>query len=155
SRRWEPGTALTLVAPGIGAPVVLADGVPVAHPGTEPREWVTERVADTVSEPGVVHSFDYEVAAGGFWQSHRAAPRTLVAAVLTAAGLAGGEGRGGHLLDLYSGAGLFSLPLARAVGAGGAGGSVVAIEGDRRAAAAARRNARGLANLHGRRGDVA
>lgn len=152
TRRWTPGAVLRLVAPNVGEPVVLMDGAPVALPGTSPRAWVTETVAETVTDPGTEHRFSYRVAAGGFWQSHQAAPATLVAAVLRAAGLADGAGHGLRLLDLYSGAGLFSLPLAHATGRDG---SVYAIEGDRRAASAGRRNGRGMPHLRGRTGDVA
>jgi tRNA/tmRNA/rRNA uracil-C5-methylase (TrmA/RlmC/RlmD family) len=63
----------------------------------------------------------YRVSPGSFWQIHRAAPAVLVDAVLE--GLA--PRPGDHLLDLYAGVGLFSVPLAVAVGADGV---VLAVE---------------------------
>jgi tRNA/tmRNA/rRNA uracil-C5-methylase (TrmA/RlmC/RlmD family) len=78
------------------------------------------------------------VAADGFWQVHRAAPAVLTGAVLEATGASAGELAGATVLDLYSGAGLFTLPLADAVGPQG---HVVAVEGDARAVKDARRNA--------------
>lgn len=63
----------------------------------------------------------YRVSPGVFWQAHVAAPDLLVGAVLEAARVRPGE----RVADLYSGAGLFAVPLAEAVGPGGA---VVAVE---------------------------
>jgi tRNA/tmRNA/rRNA uracil-C5-methylase (TrmA/RlmC/RlmD family) len=64
---------------------------------------------------------------------HPGAADALVSAVLAALEPRPGE----RVVDLYSGVGLFSGPLALAVGPGGA---VVGIEGDRTAVADARRN---------------
>lgn len=66
------------------------------------------------------------VDARGFWQVHRDAPRVFVEAVLAAARVEPGE----RVLDLYSGVGLLSVPLAAAVGERG---QLIAIESDRRA----------------------
>ena len=66
------------------------------------------------------------VDAAGFWQVHREAPETLVHQVLAGAALTGGE----RVLELFAGAGLLTLPLARAVGARG---EVVSVEGSRTA----------------------
>ncbi|MDP9408274.1 MAG: hypothetical protein M3P95_10535, partial [Actinomycetota bacterium] len=75
----------------------------------------------------------FEVSAGGFWQVHPAAGPTLVEAVL--AGLA--PRPGDRALDLYAGAGLFTAPLAVAVGERG---RVHAVESEPRACADAARN---------------
>jgi tRNA/tmRNA/rRNA uracil-C5-methylase (TrmA/RlmC/RlmD family) len=75
----------------------------------------------------------FEVAAGGFWQVHVAAPELLVTAVLEALGPQPGE----SCLDLYSGVGLFAAFLGAAVGPTG---SVLAIEASTRACADAARN---------------
>jgi len=64
---------------------------------------------------------------------HRDAPATLVDAVLTAVGAEPGQ----RVVDLYSGAGLFTLPLARAVEERG---RVDAVEVNERAVKDARRN---------------
>jgi tRNA/tmRNA/rRNA uracil-C5-methylase (TrmA/RlmC/RlmD family) len=75
----------------------------------------------------------FQVDAGGFWQSHVEAPRVLTEAVLAMGAPEPGE----RVLDLYAGAGLFSGFLADAVGPSG---GVVAVEGSRAAARAARAN---------------
>lgn len=76
------------------------------------RTWLQEQVGE--------HAF--RVTGEGFWQVHRTAPQTLTHAVLAAAGVQEGE----DWLDLYAGAGLFSAPLAQAVGPTG---SLLSIEG--------------------------
>jgi tRNA/tmRNA/rRNA uracil-C5-methylase (TrmA/RlmC/RlmD family) len=93
-------------------------------------------VSEFVAGPWGTHR--YRVAAGGFWQVHREAPSVLTGAVLEAAGATSGELAGATVLDLYSGAGLFTLPLAGAVGPEG---RVIAVEGDEQASKDARRNA--------------
>ncbi|HEX3333354.1 MAG TPA: hypothetical protein VHS57_03385, partial [Acidimicrobiales bacterium] len=98
-------------------------------------------------EPGAVHATvrgrAYRISAGVFWQAHVGAAEALLGAVLDAAGDHAGPGQG--VVDLYAGAGLFSVPLAAAVGSSG---SVLAVERDARACADARHNAAGLDNLH-------
>jgi tRNA/tmRNA/rRNA uracil-C5-methylase (TrmA/RlmC/RlmD family) len=89
------------------------------------------------------------VTAGGFWQVHREAPRLLLDAV--AAALQETELEGASVFDLYSGAGLFTPLLAGLVGGGG---RVLAVEGDRRAATDARRNAHDLPQVELAAGDV-
>ncbi|HSZ38199.1 MAG TPA: TRAM domain-containing protein [Acidimicrobiales bacterium] len=88
-------------------------------------------------EPGAVHrdvsGHAYRVSAGVFWQAHQGAARTLLDAVLDATGDCNGE----TVVDLYAGAGLFAVALARRVGPSG---SVLAVERDRRACADARHN---------------
>jgi tRNA/tmRNA/rRNA uracil-C5-methylase (TrmA/RlmC/RlmD family) len=68
--------------------------------------------------------FLYTVTGEGFWQIHRRAPETLMDAVLDAVRPVLGEG--GSAADLYAGAGLFTAPLAEAVGPSG---SVLSVEG--------------------------
>lgn len=133
-RRWRPGQRIEAVAPSTGEPLVLADGEPLRGN----RRVVTEQVR----LPGV-GEWRYRVDAAGFWQVHTHAPQLLVDAMLTAAQVAPGE----TVLDLYSGAGLLTLPLADAVGESG---TVHAVEADPRASRNARRNAhtRGQVVLH-------
>lgn len=90
------------------------------------RAWVREQASGR----------DWRVAAGGFWQVHPGAAQALVAAVLEGADPRPGE----TALDLFSGAGLFAGALAERVGVTG---TVVAVEGDKRAASDARRNLHG------------
>ena len=130
---WPAGARITAIAPSADAPVALIDGVPPpGHPGT-----VWERAG----------GFEYLVDAGGFWQPHHRAPETLLAAVQNAVG----QVPGATVLDLFSGTGLFTVPLAAAAGSTG---RVHAVEGDRRAVANARINAEGHRNIHLHRGDV-
>jgi tRNA/tmRNA/rRNA uracil-C5-methylase (TrmA/RlmC/RlmD family) len=63
----------------------------------------------------------FEVDAGGFWQVHPHAAQTFAGALLDMVRVQPGE----RVLDLYTGAGLFTALLAEAVGAGG---EVVGVE---------------------------
>jgi tRNA/tmRNA/rRNA uracil-C5-methylase (TrmA/RlmC/RlmD family) len=102
--------------------------------------------------PGAIHvtvrGRTYRVTAGVFWQAHIGAAEALLTAVLAAAGRIG---PGSAAVDLYAGAGLFSVPLAAEVGRAG---SVLAVERDPRACADARHNAAGLPNLRVERAEV-
>lgn len=95
------------------------------------REPSRVDLVEHVSTPYGEH--DFTVAADGFWQVHPGAPRALVEAVMDALDPQAGE----RALDLYAGVGLFASYLADRVGPTG---SVVAVEGDRSAAAHARAN---------------
>ena len=77
---------------------------------------------------------------------HPGAPDALAAAVSQVLQLRPGQ----QLLDLYAGAGMFAAALADA-----ATGRIEVVEGDRRAAAAARANLRHLAGCRITRSDVA
>ncbi len=101
--------------------------------------------------PGVVHATvdgrSYRISPGVFWQVHTGAAAVLLAAVL---GLAG-HCEGASVVDLYAGAGLFSVPLADAVGPSG---SVLAVERARGACADARHNGATFPNLRVLEGEV-
>ncbi|RBP99589.1 class I SAM-dependent RNA methyltransferase [Bifidobacterium xylocopae] len=94
------------------------------------------KLEEQVSVQG--RDFTYEVDAAGFWQIHRRAPGMLANAVLKAVQ----DGVGGKpapiIWDLYSGSGLFSLPLAALAGKRS---RILAVEGSRIAVAQARYNA--------------
>jgi tRNA/tmRNA/rRNA uracil-C5-methylase (TrmA/RlmC/RlmD family) len=75
----------------------------------------------------------FEVAAGGFWQVHVAAPTVLATAVLAGLDPQPGE----SAVDLYAGVGLFAALIGEAVGPSG---SVLAVEASGRACADAARN---------------
>ena len=94
------------------------------------RTWVQESAA----------GHEYRVTGAGFWQIHRDAPGTLVGAVTEFLHSGGFLGPGSVVADLYAGAGLFTAPLADAVGETG---SVLSVEG----APGTSRDAR--KNLHG------
>ncbi len=89
----------------------------------------------------------FRVSAGVFWQVHPGAASVLTTCVLE--GLAPRPGE--RVADLYAGAGLFTVPLARAVGPGG---SVVAVERSGQACADAVRNAADLHQVEIVRSDI-
>ncbi len=91
------------------------------------------------------HYFD--VSPRSFWQSHRDAPDVLLRAVLELTDVSAGD----HVVDLFSGVGLFSIPLARRVGHTG---RVVAVESSPYAVRDARHNADGLSQLRVREWSV-
>jgi tRNA/tmRNA/rRNA uracil-C5-methylase (TrmA/RlmC/RlmD family) len=140
-RRWRAGSRIEAVAPAAGdEPVVLVDGQPydLRRGKVDPRPNARSVVREEVTVGGT--TWQYRVAAAGFWQVHREAPAALTAAVLDALG----DVQGATVLDLFSGAGLFTLPIADAVGEDGA---VVDVEGDARAVRDARRNAHDRENV--------
>lgn len=121
-RLWKPGDRVRAVAPSGGEPVVLigedtyaADGVRI---DVDVLRWNVPLGSGVES---------YYVRPSGFWQTHVCGAEVLANAVLTAAFGAHEAGAGRAIMELYSGAGLFSVPLARAVGESG---HVVTLEGD-------------------------
>ncbi len=82
----------------------------------------------------------FTVGPRSFWQSHRDAPSLLLDTVLEFAEARADD----HVTDLFSGVGLFSVPLAKAVGPRG---RVTAVESSPYAVRDARVNAEGLRNL--------
>ena len=147
ARKWRPGTRLEAVAPAGGqTPMVLVDGIPFVGGNADTRPNARTSVRETLAVGG--REYGYRVTADGFWQVHREAPAVLTGAVL--AGL--GDVDGATVLDLYAGAGLFTLPLADAVGPTG---EVVSVEGDARAVHDARRNSHDRSNIELHHGDVA
>jgi len=95
-------------------------------------------------QPGDVHTHvamhTFRVSAGVFWQVHVGAAEALASAVRSELGAVAGD----RVVDLYAGAGLFSVVLAREVGPEG---SVLAVERDRRACADAQHNGRDYPQL--------
>jgi tRNA/tmRNA/rRNA uracil-C5-methylase (TrmA/RlmC/RlmD family) len=82
----------------------------------------------------------YRVGPMSFWQSHRDAPQVLLDTVVELANVASGD----DVTDLFSGVGLFSVPLAKRVGPSG---RVTAVESSPYAVRDARENATGLSHL--------
>lgn len=102
--------------------------------------------------------FEYTVDAGGFWQMHREAPMVLPQYVIdqireTLGDRAPRNGRNLVIWDLYSGSGLFTLPLATLLDDRA---KLVSIEGAKDAVANARRNLRnaGIHTVQALCGDV-
>ena len=146
TRRWPRGARVEVVAPSVGDPLVLVDGVPWRGTRPDTRPNARRSVTQIVRAGG--RELRFRVSAGGFWQVHREAPAVLVGAVLDALG----DVAGARVVDLFSGAGLLTVPVAGAVGEAG---SVLAVEGDARAVKDARRNAHGLGHVELVEGEVA
>lgn len=147
--------ALATRWPGAGELEVVTGTMPgEALVSITPRGRSTPRFPDPgvglvvrgklVRPPGAVHAVvrgrTYRISAGVFWQVHTGAAAALLHAVLALAG----DCSGAQIVDLYAGAGLFSVPFAEAAGPTG---SVLAVERDTRACADARHNGAGLTNL--------
>lgn len=119
---WQPDDRVRVVAPSAGEPVVLVGENTYDASGAlidvEAARW-------EVPVRGITES--YGVRPRGFWQAHVRGAEVLAGAVVSAAVGADEAGAGHAVMELYSGAGLFSVPLARAVGNGG---RVVTLEGD-------------------------
>ncbi|MFW0769326.1 class I SAM-dependent RNA methyltransferase [Arthrobacter koreensis] len=115
----------TVADPGAGETVSVAAWDPESHELTRlrGRTWVREQA----------EGHDYRVTGAGFWQIHRSAPGTLVQAVVPGLDLQPGE----RAADLFAGAGLFTAPLAEAVGTGG---HVLSVEGSPGTSRDARKN---------------
>ncbi|MBW3080576.1 class I SAM-dependent RNA methyltransferase [Bifidobacterium saguinibicoloris] len=147
---FTPGAQIRLSVPEPRAGAPLPDDYAVLVDGelTHGSQTLTEQV--TVS--GI--TFTYEVDANGFWQVHREAPVALANHVidLVRAELDGADAA--VIWDLYSGSGLFTLPLAT-LAADRA--RVFSVEGGRTAVRSQQRNLRalGLGDVDARCGDVA
>ncbi|MFE4229057.1 class I SAM-dependent RNA methyltransferase [Arthrobacter sp. NPDC056886] len=102
----------------------LPDDVSVASLDPATGEVLQLRGRTYVQESAAGH--DYRVTGDGFWQIHRDGPETLVGAVTGFLHDGGFLAPGSVVADLYAGAGLFTAPLADAVGVTG---SVLSVEG--------------------------
>ncbi len=133
----EVDTALAEVRAEVAEEAAALEGisaVDVVVPTGEADTVVVEVPADAPAPPipltevveAPIGRLPMGVDARGFWQVHRDAPRVFVEAVLAAARVEPGE----RVLDLYSGVGLLSVPLAAAAGEDG---QLIAVEADQRA----------------------
>jgi tRNA/tmRNA/rRNA uracil-C5-methylase (TrmA/RlmC/RlmD family) len=111
ARIWPPEAEVTVDVSATGERAVAVG----SHPDT-----VTERAAGR----------EWSVPVGGFWQVHAGAAELLATTVVELAE----PRRSDRCVDLYSGVGLFAGALGPLVA------EVTAVESDRRASAAARRN---------------
>ncbi|MDO4899947.1 class I SAM-dependent RNA methyltransferase [Actinomyces sp.] len=153
-KHFRPGMRVNAVAPSEGDPLVLLEDPDDPSRTTtvltgSGRSTGRRRVGEVVNASGLgLGLLRYSVHADGFWQAHRQAPAVLVDRVVraalaeepTASGTRPGDApldparTGGiRVLELYSGAGLFTLPLVALTGA------VHSLEGDTRAVGDARR----------------
>ena len=142
--RVEPSHGLVNVAAG-------RKGIRPSELPALDGSWGLVVEGQVLRPPDVLHievlGSTFQISAGVFWQVHEAAPTALVNAVLE--GLAPSDGQ--HVLDLFSGVGLFSVHLGRAVGPTG---SVIGIERDRRSCSDARHNTRHQQQVKIRRASV-
>nr|WP_040434677.1 TRAM domain-containing protein [Schaalia vaccimaxillae] len=125
---WKPGDRIRIVAPDGGAPVVVI-GQSVYDSNrqeieVDQLEWHVD-VGD--------RTFTYGVRPQGFWQTHVRGAEVLAGAVLEGADVRPGA----TVMELYSGAGLFSAVLADAIGSEG---RLVSLELDESAVADAAEN---------------
>ena len=145
---WEGAEEVELRAIGDAEPfaVVRRD----THRGTmfelcslhgEPLEPSTQ------SRVAVLDTY-FSVSPRSFWQSHRDAPEMLLSTVNEFARVQPDD----HVVDLFSGVGLFAVSLAKAVGPGG---RVTAVESSPYAVRDARQNGDGLRQLKVREWSVA
>lgn len=125
--------------------VVPVEDCKIAAPNA--RIVVAGQPPERGSVTETVRGRSFDVASDGFWQVHPGAPETLVATVLGMLDPKPGE----RAVDLYAGVGLFTAFLAEAVGPTG---SVLSIEGDRRASDHAKSNLADLKQVKVRPGRV-
>ena len=152
SANWRGARQIEVFAsPDGGTPVVLVetgrarlDGLPDLAVGLV---WKgrTLRAPDHVEIDVADNRF--AVGAGVFWQVHPAAGPLLTRVVLEGLGARPGD----RVADLYAGAGLFTVALARVVGPKGV---VVAVERSGPAVAYLKRNSTGLPQVEVLRSDV-
>jgi len=125
-----PGEAVIAVVPRDGETLRVRAAIEVPA-GISVRRTVHRPPPAVHADAGGHH---FRVSHGVFWQAHAGAPAALLYAVLAAVGPC----TGAAVVDLYAGAGLFSVPLAAAVGPTG---SVLAVERAARACEDLRHNA--------------
>jgi tRNA/tmRNA/rRNA uracil-C5-methylase (TrmA/RlmC/RlmD family) len=148
--RWAGAEQVEVVASRVGDRAIVVEPLgadvrsavsslpsDVAVPGRRGRRWVRE----------VAGGRDWRVQADGFWLVHPGAPVALVDAVRSVLEPRPGE----HLLDLYSGVGLFAGCLAADLGPDG---RVDAVEFSVAACRDARRNLHDLPQVRIHQGDV-
>ncbi|WP_172120680.1 class I SAM-dependent RNA methyltransferase [Actinomyces faecalis] len=144
------GGRLSAVGPSGGEPVVVVDGQVYSARG---KPIGRKRVEEVVDATGLgLGELRYCVHADGFWQVHRDAPSVLVERVVRGSltgRLEGSPARPGavraeglKVLELYSGAGLLTLPLASL------GAQVRSLEGSEQAVRDARRNLHAFPGAH-------
>jgi tRNA/tmRNA/rRNA uracil-C5-methylase (TrmA/RlmC/RlmD family) len=137
---WEGAEEVELRAIGEGDPFALVRRD--THRGTmfEVCSLRGEPLEPSTQSRVMVHGAYFSVSPRSFWQSHRDAPEMLLSTVMEFAGLTPGD----HVCDLFSGVGLFAVPMASVVGPSG---HVTAVESSPYAVRDARQNGDGLRHL--------
>jgi tRNA/tmRNA/rRNA uracil-C5-methylase (TrmA/RlmC/RlmD family) len=152
SHRWSGASEIEVLADGRGGRPVVAVRTGRRRLGDRPPvdagrvvNGRTEREPHRLGYEVLGHR--YRVSPGVFWQVHPGAPEVLGRTVLEGLEVRAGE----RVCDLFSGAGLFTVLLAAAVGQGGA---VVAVERSGSACADASHNTAELPQVVIHRADV-
>lgn len=138
AHRWRGYAEVELRAIGDGEPFAVAWREGFRGQFFDLRSLSNQTFDPTTVSRANVSGTVMNVSPASFWQSHVDAPAVLSEAVMTNVA----AGPGDHVVDLFSGVGLFSVALARAVGARG---RVTAIESSPSAVRDARVNLDGLA----------
>ena len=146
---FEPGSQIRLSVPGTEE---------AAHRGQLRRARGRRTARRKPASDGDRHreryrDFQYMVDANGFWQVHRQAPVMLAGHVIDLANKALDGMTSACIWDLYSGAGLFTLPLATMIAERT---RMLSVEGGKTAVKNAQRNLRALnlPDVDARCGDV-
>ena len=115
------------------------------------HEVNVSRGGRSISGPTQLHEtvgrHTFEISPSAFWQSHKSAPSTLVAAAIEALNPLDGD----EVCDLYAGVGLFTAEISRLVGDRG---TVHLIESDHKAIADAHKIFKGSKNVQVHSGRV-
>jgi tRNA/tmRNA/rRNA uracil-C5-methylase (TrmA/RlmC/RlmD family) len=144
---WHYAEEVELRAIGDGEPFALVRRTTERGTIFELCSLLGEPIDPSTDSRVAVDGHYFSVSPRSFWQSHRDAPQTLLRCVLEFADVDVGD----HVVDLYSGVGLFTVPLAKKVGPVG---KVVAVEASPYAVRDARSNGDGLRQLRVREWSV-
>jgi tRNA/tmRNA/rRNA uracil-C5-methylase (TrmA/RlmC/RlmD family) len=137
---WHGAEEVELRAIGEGDPFALVRRLTPRGTMHELCSLRGEPLEPSTQSRVAVRGHVFSVGPRSFWQSHRDAPALLLEHVLELVGARADD----HVTDLFSGVGLFAVPLAKVVGPGG---RVTAVESSPYAVRDARQNAEGLRNM--------
>lgn len=137
---WPGAGELELRAIGEGEPFAVARRTSERGAHFDLRSLEGATLDPSTHSRVAVAGHVFSVGPLSFWQSHRDAPEVLLDAVLRFADVSSGD----DVVDLFSGVGLFSVPLAKLVGPTG---RVSAVESSPHAVRDARENATGFRQL--------
>ena len=137
-RKWPVNSRVEISSPTSGETSIA---IASAERGSKPR--MTQGPAVTIE---IINGLSLEVSQQSFWQSHRLAPQTLIAAIVESIR------EGDRVFDLYGGVGLFSAAILDRIGVNG---SIDLVESASTSVADARRNFSTFPNVRIHAGDVA
>jgi tRNA/tmRNA/rRNA uracil-C5-methylase (TrmA/RlmC/RlmD family) len=138
--RWSTAQEVELRAIGEGEPFAVARWDTPSGVSIDVRSLDGASLDGRTRSEVAVAGHRFVVSPTAFWQSHRSAPSLLLETVTQFAALEPGD----SAVDLFSGVGLFAVPLGAVVGARG---RVTAVESSASAAHNARENARDASNV--------